>query len=278
MTISGRTRIYGVVGHPVRHSLSPLIHNTWIAEHGLDAVYVALELESDAASDDFDVYYRSGMAGLNITAPHKLMALSSAVDASPLATRIGAANTLTKSRHGWTADNTDVFGFLQALQSATSDQNVSGAQVLMIGAGGAARAAVCALHDDGADLTVVNRTQDKAIRLVDELAPGASTAPIEDLVDLIRSADIVVNATSMGHTGGQEFPLGEGRNRLLFDLTYGKASEPLVLQARQAGWRTEDGLRMLVEQARASFRIWNDIDPDVNAVLSDCRAQVGAVT
>jgi len=274
MSITPATKLYGVVGDPIAHSLSPLIHNRWIREAGLDAVYVALHLQSPDPTADLGALARAGFSGLNITLPHKLAALKSAANVSPEAKLVGAANTLSReSGPDWAAHNTDIEGFSLALSHALSG-NPRGRRVVLIGAGGAARAAAYALGQLGAELAIVNRTAANAEALANELAPQAETAELAQLNSLAERADIVVNSASLGHAGVSLPQLPAGKGRPFLDLSYGKAAKETLAAAKAAGWAPHDGLRMLVGQAAAAFQIWFDISPDVPGALSACEAVV----
>jgi shikimate dehydrogenase len=278
MTITPATRLFGVVGDPVSHSLSPLIHNRWIAEARLDAVYVALHLKSTEAASDFRALARCGFSGLNITLPHKAAALASAAHTSPEAQRIGAANTLARESDGWEAHNTDAEGLSIALDDivgARPGRNwLSGRRVVLIGAGGAARAAAVVLSDRGADLAIVNRTAANAVKLGAELAPAAETWGMDRLNQLASEADLVINSASLGHAGGALPALPPGRRRPFLDLSYGRAARDVLSAATAAGWTAHDGLRMLVGQAEAAFRLWFGVTPDAEGALKACRAVV----
>jgi shikimate dehydrogenase len=268
--LSGATSVFAVVGDPVRHSLSPRIHNRWIREAGLDAVYVALNLSSGSAAADLAALARAGMSGLNITLPHKIAALEAALSASPVVRRIGAANTLVREGQGWAAHNTDVDGFRDALALARP-QGVAGASVLVNGAGGAARAAVHVLATEGARITVVNRTRETAEALRADLAPGCELAGPEDLERLAATTDLLVETTSAGHSGTRAPDLPAGRGRPYLHLSYGDAAAMGLSTAARAGWTCHDGLPMLVGQARAAFTLWFGTVPDMQTALADCR-------
>jgi shikimate dehydrogenase len=276
MTISPATKLFAVVGDPVAHSLSPLIHNRWIAEAGIDAVYAALHLRSDAASADLAALGRAGFAGLNITLPHKTAALQASARQSPEASLIGAANTLARENDGeWRAHNTDLEGFSYALAHVAGD-NLAGKPIVLIGAGGAARAAVVHLAAQGADLAIVNRSRERAEALASDLAPTASVGELSDLSHLAANAFAIVNSASLGHAGEALPSLPAGRGRAFLDMSYGKAAAAAMSAARDAGWSPSDGLRMLVGQAAAAFRIWFGVSPDVAGALEVCRAAVEA--
>lgn len=273
--ISGATSVYGVVGDPVAHSLSPLIHNRWTAEAGLDAVYAAFHLKSDSAADDLRALARAGVKGLNVTLPHKIAALQAAHEQSKLARRIGAANTLASDgAGGWIAHNTDVAGFA-ALWREGLGISARDKRVVMIGAGGAARAALCWLKDEGARISIVNRTPANADTLAKELGVDAEIGALDALADLARDADVVVNSASFGHAGAEAPQLGEGSGRAFLDMSYGKAAAAMISAARGSGWRAQDGLSMLVGQAAEAFRIWFGIEPDVTGAMKACRERTG---
>ncbi len=280
--ISGATQVLGVVGDPVAHSLSPLIHNRWIADAGLDAVYAAFHLKSHSAADDLRALARAGLKGLNITLPHKIAALQAADDASDLARRIGAANTLAAdgsgsgSGSGWIAHNTDAAGFAAQWRAGTGAGQAGGSRVVLIGAGGAARAALCWLKDEGAAVAIVNRTPENADRLAQELGiEDVDVGALDQLARLATDADVVVNSASFGHAGAPPPDLGDGKARVFLEMSYGKAAAPMIARAQASGWRVEDGLSMLVGQAAEAFRIWFGIEPDVEAALRLCRDRVG---
>lgn len=281
MTISPATKLYAVVGDPVSHSLSPLIHNRWLREAGIDAAYVALHLQSADPEADIRALARAGFSGLNITLPHKRAALSASNQVSPEAKAVGAANTLAReSGPDWSAHNTDTAGFFDALQAAVGTE-VRGKRVVLIGAGGAARAAAFELARRGVRLAIVNRSKANADALAKDLAPDAETADLEGLGAVAESADVIVNSASLGHAGlghaGASLPpLPAGKDRPFLDMSYGKAAQGALALARAAGWAPHDGLRMLVGQAAASFHIWFGIDPDVPGALKACQAVTAA--
>ena len=274
MILSPATKLYGVVGDPVGHSLSPLIHNRWIREAGIDAVYVALHLQSSDAEADLRALARANFSGLNVTLPHKAAALKSAASASPDAKLIGAANTLARETGPvWTAYNTDTDGFSLALTHVLSG-DPRGRRVVLIGAGGAARAAAYGLARLGVELAIVNRSKANADALVKELALHAETADLGELNTYAERADIVVNSASLGHAGVGLPQLPAGKGRSFLDLSYGRAAKDTLAAAKAAGWAPHDGLRMLVGQAAAAFKIWFGLSPDIDGALGACEAIV----
>ena len=270
------SRLYAVVGDPVNHSLSPLIHNRWIRAAGLDAHYSAIHLQSaDAAPAIRSLACE--YSGLNVTLPHKLAALAAAVTTSPDAREVGAANTLVRDSSGWSAHNTDVAGFAEALRAAGAG-DLASKRVVLIGAGGAARAGAVHLARLGVRLVIVNRTRANADRLAQQLAPGAETAEFDRLGQLAEEAALVVNSASLGHADARLPALPAGKGRPFLDMSYGKPAEAALAQARAAGWSPHDGLAMLVGQAAAAFRIWFGVSPDMDDALTSCRAALAART
>ena len=265
---------YAVVGDPVAHSLSPLIHNAWMHEAGLDAHYERVHLKSENAAADIHDMARA-YSGLNVTLPHKIAALEASANSSPEARIVGAANTLVRNGEAWTAHNTDVAGFEMAMR-AVAGEELRNLRVLLVGAGGAARAVVVALNRAGAHLTIANRSPVNAAALANELAPHAVTAELSDVETLSASADIIVNAASLGHTGASLPQLAWGQGRPFLDLSYGKAAAPALQAAADAGWAAHVGLTMLVGQAAAAFQLWFAVSPDHASALEACRAAVAA--
>jgi shikimate dehydrogenase len=262
-----------VLGQPISHSRSPAMHTAALAELGLaqEWSYEAIEV----APEDFDERVRAmpgeGFVGANVTVPHKLAALALADEASEAARTIGAANTLTFADGRIAADNTDATGLLDALP-----ESPSGARALVLGAGGSARAVVWALVDAGADVSIWNRTPEKAEGLAHEL--GASAAETVDVADF----DLLVNATTVGmgastqaSTDLKSLPIDAdalGERHQLVDLAYGAVDTELVRAARARGVQVVDGLEVLVRQGAASLRIWTGLDPPIEVMRRAVRA------
>lgn len=263
-----------VIGDPVSHSLSPAIHGLWIRTAGLDAIYTARHVPAGTLSGALMQLEQEGCLGANVTLPHKEEALKACREISHRARQIGAVNTLIRhAEGGWYGDNTDAPGLMSALDLAGARQ-IRGRTVLIIGAGGAARAAVFALARAGARLVLVNRTMPRAQALSDALAEGcAEIAPLSSLRERTRHCDIVINTASAGHHG-QVFPLADGDGRLFMDISYGHAAQAQLLAARQCGWQTQDGLAMLVAQAAISFEIWFGQKPNATSALEHLRQNV----
>lgn len=268
-------RLY-VIGDPITHSLSPALHGLWLQSAGLDATYEPLRVVRGELVPALDRLARAGVRGANVTLPHKAAALAASDEASAAARTIGAANTLSyRASGGWRADNSDAPGLMAAL-ARVGETRLADRRVVIIGAGGAARAAVFALHQAGARLSIVNRTPHRAEALSDTLTGGAATtAGLDTLAREVAGADLVIHTSSAGH-GGAALALPPGGQRLFFDMSYGAAAAAQLDVARTGGWRAEDGLGMLVAQAAVSFEIWFGIRPDLDAALGLARRKVEA--
>ena len=269
------TKFLGVIGDPIDHSLSPLIHNGWIRDMGFNANYHALHVPVGEFSSALKTLENQDCLGVNVTLPHKAKALEEAHESTDTAQAIGAANTLSYlGQSNWRADNTDAPGFLDAL--GTIDQEAD--HVLILGAGGSARAIAYALSVDGQKVTILNRTVEKARQLASACGGNNSAyGSIENASAYFESATIVINTTSMGY-GGEIFDLPKGKDRIFFDISYGKTSARQIDHASTQGWRTRDGLNMLVAQAAFSFEIWFGEMPDREAGLRRCRAALEALS
>jgi shikimate dehydrogenase len=267
-------RKYAVIGDPVAQSLSPLIHAAWMRDLRINATYEAVHVpdsrgDVDAIHSALDQLAAKGFAGLNVTAPHKEMACRAAGTVSPLARKLNAANTLSFADGSWAADNTDVEGFALAMDGLLGAKTVGHA--VLIGAGGAARACAVVLAERAESVTVLNRTRSRAETLIDGLiGPKGAAEGLESLPEVLESADFVVNTVSAGHSG-EGFSWPAGRGRPLLDISYGRAAALNLEPAQAAGWCTTDGLGMLVGQARAAFRTWFGLEPDLEAGLSRAR-------
>ncbi len=244
----------GVCGWPVRHSRSPEMHNAALAAAGLhDWRYLRLPLPPDLFAETVRALPARGFAGVNVTIPHKEAALALADEATPLARAIGAANTLSFGPGGRIhADNTDAPGLIDALPARHAP---AGRTALVLGAGGAARAAVHALAAAGADVLVWNRTADRAQALARELGARAVSNPVP--------ADIVVNCTSVGLSGDPDefktLPLSADyvkAGSCVVDMVYRDGGTTLLASARAWGADTVDGREILIAQGAASFARW----------------------
>ena len=253
------TVVAGVAGQPIAHSLSPLIHTAWIAAAGLDADYRAFGPADAAEFAALVAEGRSGgLRGLNVTAPFKEQALALALadEASVTARTCGSANLLLFGDGRVRADNTDGAGLMAALAEQAPGLDVRNQFVVVLGAGGAARAAVAALKAAGADVGVLNRTRARAETLAAELGATAVEA------GALEQAALVVNALSVP----PDLDMSRLRDEaVLMDMTYRPLVTPFLAEGRARGLATVDGLAMLIGQARPSFRaLFGQIPPEID--------------
>ena len=269
---SGKTRVAGVIGWPIGHSKSPLIHNYWLSQHEIDAVYVALPVAQGRMTAAVAGLAALGFVGSNVTVPHKEAALSAAHVSDDLARRIGAANTLVVNDDGTVAaTNTDAFGFLENLRDHAADWSARTGPAMIIGAGGAARAVLVALLDDGApEVLVCNRTPARSETIAGEFGARVRAVPWADRHDAVADARTIINTTSLGMLGQPDLDLSLDRvnpSALVTDIVYTPLRTRLLADAQSRGIATVDGLGMLLHQARPSFKAWFGIMPDVDHAL-----------
>lgn len=255
MMIDGRTRLTGIIGWPVEHSLSPVMHNAAFAALGLNWIYGAFPVRPDRVEEAVRGLAAAGVAGLNVTIPHKEAVLAACSSSSEAAAAIGAANTLVPDGDGgFRCDNTDAAGFLRALDE-WAPLDLAGQDALLLGAGGAARAVAFALRGRGARVRVANRTPARAAEL------GEPVPFTREATDRAAShCALVVNCTSLGlHDDGvpPELPLsGIGRGQVVVDVVYRQGGTPWLAAAAGRGARAVDGLSMLLHQGAAAFEQW----------------------
>jgi shikimate dehydrogenase len=266
-----------VIGHPINHSRSPLIHGTWLAEHGIDGSYEAIDVAPDALPAFFSRLRTGAFAGGNVTIPHKeaVFALCDSVD--PLATRIGAVNTLVVRDGKVHGTNTDYLGFLGNLDAGAPGWSDGLESAIVLGAGGAARAILVALQSRGiGTIHLLNRTLETAQALSRELGPGIEPHPLDWFGQGAPQAGLVVNTTSIGMHGTRfaelDLSLLPGQ-ALVTDIVYVPLETPLLVDARARGLRTVDGLGMLLHQAVPGFEAWFGVRPTVTPEL---RARIEA--
>jgi shikimate dehydrogenase len=269
-----RTTVVGVMGYPVRHSLSPILHNAAFAALGLNWVSVAFEVAGGKAAAALDGMRALGVAGLSVTMPHKADVAAVVDECSAVATQLRAVNCVLNRDGRLYGENTDGAGFLASLaRSAHFDP--AGKQCLIIGAGGAAKAVTLALADAGAaSVTVVNRTAARAVDVAVLAGPvGRVGETGAGAVALAAEAELVVNATPVGMEGSGA--PGDGwliapsllhAGQVVADLVYAPRPTPWLAAAADAGARTVDGLGMLVHQAAAQLELWTGLPAPVDVM------------
>lgn len=262
--VTAATRLVCLLGHPVDHSRSPVMHNAAFMAQGIDMRYLAFDVVAEALPAAVAGLRALGVVGANVTVPHKeaIVPLLDAVDAAAL--RIGAVNTIVNREGFLTGYNTDIDGFLTALEQA-GGRSPRGARCLVLGAGGAARAVVAGLAQAGAsDIVVYNRTASRA-RDLSAVAKSWNMAPCHPvgesgLRQAAGQADIIVNATSLGMGDTVKvspLPVDTVHGRqVIMDLTYGPRPSALIQGGRSVGAMCVDGVEMLVQQAAGSYLLW----------------------
>ena len=244
----------GVTGWPIGHSLSPLLHSAWLEAAGLNASYEAMPAETEA---DFDALVARGRAGdlrgFNITAPWKERALAAADTVSDTARRAGSVNLLVFENGRGVGDSTDGLGLMGALAEQAPGLSLQGRPAVVLGAGGASRAAAVALIDAGAQVRIVNRSRDRAEALVAELG-----GMVMEAYDALQGAALVVNALSVRPDVDLSLLPDDGA---VMDMTYRPLQTPFLAAARERGLVGVDGLAMLIGQARPSFQALFGIAP-----------------
>jgi shikimate dehydrogenase len=260
-----------VIGHPINHSRSPLIHGTWLVEHGIDGSYEAIDV-APAELPAFFARLRSGeFAGGNVTIPHKeaVFALCDSVD--PLAKTIGAVNTLVVSDGKVHGTNTDYLGFLGNLDAGAPGWADHLDEAIVLGAGGAARAILVALRSRGVGkVHILNRTVANAAQLAADIEGPFSAHGYEAFAELAPRAGLVVNTSSIGMHGTRFESLDLAvlpKGALVTDIVYIPQVTPLLADAQALGLRTVDGLGMLLHQAVPGFEAWFGVRPTVTPAL-----------
>lgn len=278
MAITGRTRVAGVMGWPVAHSLSPAMHNAAFAALGLDWAYVPLAVPPEQLAAAVAGAVALGFAGANVTIPHKQAVMELVDEITPAARAIGAVNTLIFNGH-IKGDNTDWVGFLRALRDVGCDPG--GQRAVVIGAGGAARSIVYALASVQAEVVIYNRRLERAEALAADLRHAFDKGqilayPLDDLPqELDRSPALIVNTTSLGmapRIEGSPWPSETPfpASATAYDLVYNPLATRFLKTAKAAGGRAVDGLGMLVHQGAFAFKLWTGVDAPTDVMYSAC--------
>lgn len=260
------------MGWPVAHTRSPAIHNHWIAHHGLKGAYVQLPVEPEQLEAALRGLAALGFAGCNVTVPHKVNAMMLMDELDPVARRIGAINTIVVLPDGRLKGfNNDGAGYIQSLRDAKPDWRGDAGPALVLGAGGAARAIVVALLDQGVpELRLSNRTQQRADSLAAEFGEKVKVVPWSERNAAMAGASLLVNATTQGMHGQPPLDVtlddlpGQA---LVSDAIYIPLETPLLAQARLRGHLTVNGLGMLLNQARPAFQAWFGVLPELTPEL-----------
>ncbi len=264
----------GVMGWPIMHSRSPLLHNYWLNEHGLAGTYVPLAIRPDALAAALRALPALGFVGCNLTLPHKQQALSLVDEVDEVAQRIGAISCISVRADGSLAGtNNDCFGFIHNLKQEHPGWRADAGPAVVLGAGGGARAVCYALMQEGAkEIRVVNRSYPRAQALAAEWGEPLQALPWEQRHDTLDGAAIAVNTTSQGMVGQPALDIhldALPKTALVADIIYVPLATPFLVAARRRGHATSNGLGMLLHQGRPAWKLWLGIEPVVSVALRE---------
>jgi shikimate dehydrogenase len=284
--ITGTTKLLGVIGDPIEHSLSPVMHNAAIAHLGVDYVYLPFPVKTADLGVAIGGFNAIGLQGFSVTIPHKQAILSVLSEVSAVAKVVGAVNTVWRTDSGWSGTNTDVEGFIAPLEAY--NRNWSQTTPLILGHGGAARAVVVGLTQLGCtEIHIVGRDVQKLSQFQQSWvnAPLPITINVhrwEQLPELISQADLVVNTTPVGmYPNVDQSPIDNAamqkikEGAIAYDLIYTPNPTQFLQQAQQQGAITIDGLEMLVQQGAAALKIWLEQTPPVDIMRQSLRQHLG---
>src|ERR1700678_3536806 len=272
MSHPDRFLLAGVMGWPVMHSRSPKIHNHWFAKHGLAGTYVPLAVRAEGLRAALRALPALGFSGCNLTIPHKEAAFEIVDRVDPLARRIVAINCVVVAPDGsLDGRNNDGFGYVQSILEAYPRWRADAGPIVVVGAGGGARAVLVSLADQGAaEIRLINRSPERAAALAREFGAHIKALAWNDRRAALDGAAMLINTTSQGMTGQPALDLALDTlptSALVSDIIYIPRETPLLMAARLRGNRTVNGLGMLLNQARPAFHVWFGVMPEVTAEL-----------
>ena len=259
-----------VMGHPIGHSRSPMLHGYWLARYGIDGSYEAVDVAPDALGAFFDRFDEEGWIGGNVTVPHKSAVIPHLRRIDDAARAMGAVNTLWRQDGVLVGGNTDAAGFMGNLDACAPGWDSGARRAVVLGAGGATRAAVFGLMGRGLEVAVCNRTEEKAEAIASHFGGGTTAHSFAAVDGLLPEADLLVNATSLGMAGQPPLRIDLGRLKpgaTVCDIVYVPLRTDLLKAAEARGHRTVDGLGMLLYQAVDGFRHWFGTTPEVTGEL-----------
>ena len=260
-----------VIGYPIHHSKSPIIHQHWMDEYGISGSYEAIEVKPDELQIKIAELVEQGYDGFNCTIPHKENIFSLCDEVNGTAKIVGAVNTVIIKDQKIIGKNTDVFGFIQNIKSQ-NDFDFKGKKALVLGAGGASRAVLYGLLEEGVDeILLTNRTKEKAINLQSLDPSKIKIIDWENKDDCLEKIDLLVNTTSLGMVGQRELSIDLdclNAGALVTDIVYTPLMTPLLERASARGNDIVTGVGMLLHQARPAFEAWTGILPDVTDTLT----------
>lgn len=286
--ISGKTRVLGVIGHPVEHTSSPAMHNAALQALGLDYVYTAFPVRPEELGHAIAGMRAFQIRGLNVTVPHKVGVMALLDEISPEARAIGAVNTIDHREGRLIGHNTDAFGVMQSLRLDGGLETLP-PRVALLGAGGAARAILYALlqRPEVEHIALLNRTPEKATALAAALDPeGRRVTPGtlgKGAGALLHQAGLLINATAIGmsphpHASPLPDPACLHAGMTVLDIVYNPLETLLLRQAKQAGARPVDGLGMLARQGARAFALWTGVEPPVEVMRAAALERLGKPT
>ena len=269
MTDLPRIPLAGVIGHPIAHSRSPALHGYWLKRYGIRGHYIPMDIAQSDLAEALTFLPRLGFVGLNVTIPHKETVLALADVVTDRAALIGAANTLIFRKDGKIhADNTDGAGFVANLRQNAPNWNSHSGPAVIFGAGGAARAVIAALIELGTpEIRIANRTRPRAEALRADFGGRLHVHDWVQAANMLQGAALVINATSLGMTGKQDFrvPLDAlEKGAVVTDLVYTPLMTQFLIEAQDRGAQVVDGLGMLLHQAAPGFERWFNHRPEVD--------------
>lgn len=273
--ITGAAKVAGVMGWPVAHSLSPRLHGYWLKRLRIDGAYVPFQVRPHDLEDALEALPCLGIAGVNLTVPHKERALPLMTELDDAARRIGAVNMVTVvADRCLRGTNTDACGFLQNLKAAAPQWRPNSGAAVVLGAGGAARAVIHALACAGVpEIRIVNRTPERAELLMRHFGLKPSVLDLNEFSRAFPQAALLVNATSLGMKGAPPLPFnldGLPQDCIVYDLVYAPVETALLAAARRRGHACVDGLGMLIHQAVPAFEAFFGVRPPVTEDLRRC--------
>ena len=264
----------GVIGHPIKHSKSPLIHGHWIEQHNLQGTYEAIDIAPENLKDDVQQLIDQGYAGFNVTIPHKETIMELCDEIVGNAKTCGAVNTVVIDGGKIIGHNTDAFGFIANIKQAHPDFDFTSGPAVVLGAGGAARAVVAGLIDEGVpEVIITNRTRARAEKIAEDMNAYTDRISVKDWGDrseILEGANLLVNSSSLGMDGQPALEIDLEKlsaDALVTDIVYAPLQTDLLKAAAENGNKTVTGIGMLLHQARPAFKEWFGVMPDVDEDL-----------
>lgn len=281
MNISGNTKICGIIGHPIDHTLSPAMHNAAFRELDLDLIYIAFDVESKNLHESISGIRSLGMHGLNVTIPHKEDVIKFLDEIESEAKKIGSVNTIVNKDSQLVGHNTDGIGAIKALKD--NEVDLKEKKILLLGAGGSAKSIAFALSKFVKKIIILNRTEERAEKLADNLKSMfdieiawdhlSKKAVHKNLMD----ADILINATSVGMNPESDCLVKSEwlTSRIcIFDIVYSPNGTKLIQNAKKIGARAIDGIDMLVYQGAIAFKIWTGREPPIDVMKEAIKKEI----